>query len=280
MLLHTHHIFGADVQSALPLAAAVEVFHNFTLMHDDIMDNAKLRRGLPTVHEKFDTNTAILSGDLMLIQSYGLLSQCQEHPSFVQILETFNEMAVQLCEGQQLDVDFESRDDVKVDEYLHMITYKTAVLIATAMKMAGIHAGASPSDQDHIYAYGKNIGIAFQMQDDILDSFGEEAQVGKRIGGDILEGKKTYLYIKALALCDEHQRQLLTDLMTDHHIDDQYKIDEVMKIYNATHVRVYADQVKEAYRDLAFSHLDAVNIDQEDRQALRDFGQYLLDRSV
>jgi len=280
MLLHTHKIFGGDVKSALPLAAAVEVFHNFTLMHDDIMDNAKMRRGQDTVHEKYDVNTAILSGDLMLIQSYGLIGQVAANPAYADIMKTFNEMSVQLCEGQQLDVDFESRDKVEIDEYIHMITYKTSVLIAAAMKMAAQHAGATEQDQEHIYQFGKYIGIAFQMQDDILDSFGEKAAVGKRIGGDILEGKKTYLYIKALELSDDKQKQELVSLMNDVHIDDQKKIDGVMKIFKGTHVKVYADQLKEAYRDLAFSHLAAIDIDEKDRADLKEFGQYLLDRSV
>lgn len=280
MLLHTHKIFGGDINSALPLAAAVEVFHNFTLMHDDIMDNANMRRGKATVHEKYDTNTAILSGDLMLIQAYGLIGNCSSSPAYADIMATFNEMSVQLCEGQQLDVDFESRNDVEIDEYIHMITYKTSVLIAAAMKMAAQHAGASPEDQEHIYQFGKNIGIAFQMQDDILDSFGEKAAVGKRIGGDILEGKKTYLYIKALELSDDRQKEQLVSLMNDTHIEDQQKIDDVLKIFKNTHVRVYADQVKEAYRDLAFSHLAAINIEEEDRVGLKEFGQYLLDRTT
>jgi len=280
MLLHTHKIFGGDVVSALPLAAAVEVFHNFTLMHDDIMDNAKMRRGKDTVHEKYDVNTAILSGDLMLIQSYGLIGKVASNPAYADIMSTFNEMSVQLCEGQQLDVDFESRDKVEIDEYIHMITYKTSVLIAAAMKMAAQHAGADAQDQEHIYQFGKYIGIAFQMQDDILDSFGEKAAVGKRIGGDIIEGKKTYLYIKALELSDDRQKAKLIDLMNDHHIDDQRKIDEVLKIFRGTHVRVYAEQLKEAYRDLAFSHLAALNINEDDRAGLKEFGQYLLDRTV
>lgn len=280
MLLHTHKIFGGDIKSALPLAAAVEIFHNFTLMHDDIMDNASMRRGKATVHEKYDTNTAILSGDLMLIQAYGLIGKCSSNPAYADIMSTFNEMSVQLCEGQQLDVDFESRNDVQIDEYIHMITYKTSVLIAAAMKMAAQHAGASSEDQEHIYQFGKNIGIAFQMQDDILDSFGEKAAVGKRIGGDIIEGKKTYLYIKALELSDNKQKENLVSLMNDYHIDNQKKIDEVLKIFRSTHVRVYADQLKEAYRDLAFSHLDAINIEAKDREGLKEFGQYLLDRTV
>ena len=280
MLLHTHKIFGGDIHSALPLAGAVEIFHNFTLMHDDIMDNASMRRGQATVHEKYDTNTAILSGDLMLIQAYGLIGKCSDNSAYADIMSTFNEMSVQLCEGQQLDVDFESRNDVEIDEYIHMITYKTSVLIAAAMKMAAQHAGASTEDQEHIYQFGKNIGIAFQMQDDILDSFGEKAAVGKRIGGDILEGKKTYLYIKALELSSDKQKEKLVALINNSQMEDQKKIDAVLNIFNDTHVRVYADQLKEAYRDLAFSHLAAISIDEQDRIGLKEFGQYLLDRKV
>jgi len=161
-----------------------------------------------------------------------------------------------------------------------MITYKTSVLIAAAMKMAAQHAGANEQDQEHIYQFGKNIGIAFQMQDDILDSFGEKAAVGKRIGGDILEGKKTYLYIKSLELSDDKQKAELVSLINDPHIEDQRKIDDVLKVFKSTHVRVYADQLKEAYRDLAFSHLAAINIEDKDRAGLKEFGQFLLDRAV
>lgn len=279
MLLHSHKIFGGNIQDAMPLAAAVELFHNFTLMHDDIMDNADMRRGQAAVHVKYDTNTAILSGDLMLIQSYQMIGKCAHHAAYPELMRIFNEMSVQLCEGQQWDVEFEQRNDVTIDEYIQMITYKTSVLIAAAMQMGALLAGANESDQQHIYEYGKNIGIAFQIQDDILDAFGEKAKVGKRIGGDIVEGKKTYLYLKAMELASDAQKSQLYDYMNDVHVEDEVKIREVMKIFKNTHVRLYADQVKEAYRDLAFSHLQAVQIKEEDKEALKEFGQWLLERS-
>ena len=199
LTMMTTDILGGDHKKALDAALAVEVFHNFSLVHDDIMDEAPLRRGKQTLHKKWDLNTGILSGDAMLIYSYQLL---ESYPSmtFKKLLQVFSQTALEVCEGQQYDVDFESREDVTIPEYLIMIQNKTAVLVAAAMKMGAIIADKPEDVQDLIYDFGKNLGIAFQLQDDYLDAFGDPETFGKQVGGDIIENKKTYLYLKALEM--------------------------------------------------------------------------------
>lgn len=197
LTLMSAKMYGVQITDAMDAALAVEVFHNFTLLHDDIMDNADLRRGKETVHIKWDVNTGILSGDVMLIMSYRLL-ESYEPVAFKQLLALFSRTALQVCEGQQHDVDFETRDTVRVEEYLHMISYKTSVLVGCALQMGAIIAGAGQEEQERIYNYGLNLGIAFQLMDDYLDAFGDPATFGKEVGGDIRENKKTYLFIKSL----------------------------------------------------------------------------------
>ena len=202
-------IFSNSYKPGLDAALAVEVFHNFSLVHDDIMDSAELRRGNKTVHKKWNVSTGILSGDVMLIQAYQLFEN-YEGEVFVDLAKLFSKTAIEVCEGQQYDVDFETRDNVKTSDYLKMITYKTAVLLGASMKMGAIIARASKEDQDKIYDFGKYLGIAFQLQDDYLDAFGDEIKFGKKIGGDILENKKTYLYLKAIEfLIEDKKNQLL-----------------------------------------------------------------------
>ena len=192
LTLMTADIFDADYKKALDAALSVEIFHNFSLVHDDIMDDAPLRRGQQTVHEKWDLNTGILSGDAMLIMAYQLFEN-YEPKTFQDLAKLFSKTALEVCEGQQYDVDFETRDDVTIPEYLKMIEYKTAVLVGAAMKMGAIVANASKSDQEDIYSFGRLLGIAFQLQDDYLDAFGDPKTFGKQVGGDIIENKKTYL---------------------------------------------------------------------------------------
>ena len=189
-------LFGGDSKDSLHAAMAVEVFHNFTLLHDDIMDDAPLRRGKQTVHEKWDVNTAILSGDVMMIKAYGFLMEYKGEV-YRAVMEVFNQTAIEVCEGQQMDVDFETRSDVSLEEYVEMIKLKTSVLVACALKMGAVIAGASDKDADLIYDFGLNLGLAFQLQDDYLDAFGNPETFGKQVGGDIIENKKTYLYIIA-----------------------------------------------------------------------------------
>lgn len=208
LTLMTADCFDGDTNQALDAALAVEVFHNFSLIHDDIMDAAPLRRGHQTVHEKWDLNTGILSGDAMLIMAYQLFENYQPE-TFQKLAKLFSKTALEVCEGQQYDIDFEMRSDVSIPEYLKMIEYKTAVLVGAAMKMGAIIANASTEDQNRCYEFGKNLGIAFQLQDDYLDAFGNPETFGKQVGGDIIENKKTYLYLKALEFSSESDQQKL-----------------------------------------------------------------------
>ncbi|KXK37804.1 MAG: polyprenyl synthetase family protein [Saprospiraceae bacterium] len=266
-------LYGRHTQEAMKAAMAVEVFHNFSLVHDDVMDNADIRRGQPTVHKKYNINTSILTGDVMLVKAYQYILDYEDPELVYALMNAFNKMAFGVCEGQQLDMDFEKREDVNIQEYLHMITLKTSVLIGAAIQMGAIVARADKQDQFHIYEFGKNLGIAFQLQDDNLDVFGTQAQVGKRIGGDILQNKKTYLYLKALELCSDEQRAILENLYaeTAESINEDFKIETVTQIFKDVYVVEYSRQVIEAYRDLAFSHLDACKIASEFKKQLKDF---------
>lgn len=265
------HLYG-DLNKALKVAMAVEVFHNFTLLHDDIMDEAPLRRGKPTVHKKYNTNTAILSGDVMMIQSYQYLLDYQDPVLVKNLLDIFNKMAFEVCEGQQWDMDFESRMDVTIDDYIRMITCKTSVLIAASLQMGSLVNGASSQDQKHLYEFAKNFGIAFQLQDDILDTFGQSALVGKTIGGDILQNKKTYLFLKAYDLSDNLKKERLNFLYFSNpkDVSNEQKIQEVTQIFKEVHVVEYAKQVIEAYRDLALSHLAACSADSIKKEILAE----------
>lgn len=261
-VLMGYDFYQKDVEKSLNAAMAVEVFHNFTLLHDDIMDNASIRRGKPTVHVKYNTNTAILTGDVMMIQAYQYLMDYKDSMTVVELLNVFNKMAFEVCEGQQMDMDFETQNDVTIDQYIQMITLKTSVLMAASIQMGAILAGANEADQKHLYEFAKNFGIAFQLQDDVLDTFGKADHVGKRIGGDIIQNKKTYLYLKTLELADDHQKIELTRLYDPNTpCDEDEKIDRVKKIFESVVVQEYTSQVIEAYRDLAISHLNACKID-------------------
>ena len=230
LTLLTCDIFNDNHKSALDAALAVEVFHNFSLVHDDIMDEAPIRRGNQTVHKKWDLSTAILSGDVMLILAYQLFENYSGN-TFVSLAELFSKTAIEVCEGQQMDIDFSKKVDVSAEEYLKMIEYKTAVLIGASMKMGAIVAGASEKDQNNIYEFGKNLGLAFQIQDDYLDTYGEEEKFGKKIGGDILENKKTLLFIRAKQLLNPSDSKNLTRLYSSKFTDDLNKISEVRRLF-------------------------------------------------
>lgn len=268
-------LFKEDASHALNAAMAVEVFHNFTLMHDDVMDEANIRRGFATTHVKYDINSAILSGDAMLIQSYSLLN---DYPQSKDLIRCFTKMGRELCEGQRLDMDFEKLDVVTIADYLKMIEGKTAILLAACLQLGAILGDADKDDQHHLYEFGKNIGIAFQIQDDVLDTFGDEVEVGKKIGGDILQKKKTYLYLKAIELSTETEKTALIALYGSVTLSDEQKIREVTKRFNSLVVEEYAHQVKDAYYDLAVSHLAQVNVDQERKQVLSDLAKQLIIR--
>lgn len=264
-------IFGQNPKKALKAAMAVEVFHNFTLLHDDVIDASDLRRGFPTVHKKYNLNTAILSGDMMMIQAYQNLLDYDDPILVKSLLDVFNKMALDVCEGQQYDIDFESRHDVTIGDYLNMIALKTSVLIACSAQMGGIIAGADDKNQNHLYEFARNFGVAFQLQDDILDIFGVQAVVGKKIGSDIVNNKKTYLFLKSLELASADERKTLEKLYftDDHGYDEDDKINEVTTIFKNLYVVEHAKLVIEAYRDLAISHISACDISDVDKDFLK-----------
>ncbi len=272
-------IFSADYKKALDAALSVEIFHNFSLVHDDIMDDAPLRRGAQTVHEKWDINRGILSGDAMLIMAYQLFEQ-YEPETFRNLAKLFSKTAIEVCEGQQYDVDFETRNDVTVDEYLKMIEYKTAVLVGAAMKMGAIIAGASEKDQEGVYEFGKNLGIAFQLQDDYLDAFGDAKTFGKQVGGDIIENKKTYLYIKAMEFSSENDATLLQHLFNKNDYTVEAKVSAVKEIFVRSGAAYLTKDAIELYTHKAFKNLEALDISESKKELLKIFGVNLMNRSV
>lgn len=279
LTLMAAEVFDADCQKALPAAVAVEVFHNFSLVHDDIMDDAPLRRGHQTVHEKWDLNTGILSGDAMLIMAYRCFEN-YEPEVFRSLARLFSKTALEVCEGQQWDVDFEGRNDVSLPEYLKMIEYKTAVLVAAALKMGAIVAQTTEENCSLIYEFGLNLGIAFQLQDDYLDAFGDPATFGKQVGGDIIENKKTYLYLKALSQANNYEKKNLLQWFAVQPEDPSDKIVAVKNMFRHTGADTATKQAIEQYTLKAFATLEKMNIDTEKKQLLREFGENLMQRKV
>ncbi len=271
-------IFNSDYKKALPAAMAVEVFHNFTLVHDDIMDEAPLRRGKETVHIKWNLNTGILSGDAMLILAYRYFEN-YEPEVFQKLAQLFSKTALEVCDGQQLDIDFETRNDVTIDEYIKMISLKTSVLVAAALKMGAIVAKANEDQANYLYQYGLNLGIAFQLQDDYLDTFGDPETFGKQVGGDIIENKKTYLYLKALEFSNTEQKQKLKELFAFVGTEDD-KVAIVKKIYESTGAAKATQKAVKNYTENAFEVLESLNISEEKKQVLRNFGEQLMNRNV
>ncbi len=278
MLLLANHVMGGELEKALPAAYAVEMFHNFTLMHDDIMDKAEMRRGQPSVHIKYNTNQAILSGDALAIMAYEYVLSNYSPELGWNLLRIFNKMALEVCEGQQMDMDFEEMDEVEISQYFKMIELKTSVLIGAAMQMGALIGGASDEQAMHLYEYCKNAGIAFQVQDDVLDTFGDQAKTGKRVGGDILNNKKTYLYLKSLDLASANEKERLNELFSSISSDEQAKIDEVKGIYKNVHVMEYASQVMEAYMQLSDSHAKSLELETEKEAFLLKFSSMLVQR--
>jgi geranylgeranyl diphosphate synthase type II len=271
--------FQEDVKKALPAAAAVEVFHNFTLLHDDIMDAAPLRRGQLTVHEKWDANTAILSGDVMMILAIQFLEK-YEGVTYKRLTTLFNRTAIEVCEGQQYDMDFEKREEVSVEEYVEMIRLKTSVLVAAALKMGAIIAESSEEDAQKIYDFGLNLGIAFQLQDDYLDVYGDAATFGKQVGGDIIENKKTYLYIQALKNVNAEERKVLLDLYSQNLEDNILKIAKVKAIFNANAIDELTKVAIRSYTQKAFEVLESMDMAPEGKILLRKFGENLMVRKM
>jgi geranylgeranyl diphosphate synthase type II len=272
---------GKDPAAAIPAAMAVELFHNFSLLHDDIMDEAPLRRGQKTVHEKWSSNTAILSGDVMLVKAY---EQIAKMPSerLGDALKSFNKMAVEVCEGQQLDMDFEQRMDVQSSEYLRMIELKTAVLLGCSLELGSYCAGAEPEQADALRQFGTQMGVAFQLMDDYLDSFGDPEKFGKQVGGDIIQNKKTYLLIQALekAESDQNQQKLLELLELPTQTADQRerKVEQVRDIYRKYAIDDICKQAIQQHHEKAIESLESSELSDEAREAFRTFASWLLNR--
>ena len=277
LLLLSYSLFKDDIDTALPLAIGLETYHNHTLLHDDLMDNADVRRGKPTVHKKWDANTAVLSGDAMLIIAFRhfIEAQCEGKE---QILELFANTALEICEGQQYDVNFERRTDVTVGEYMEMIRLKTSVLLACAAKAGALAAGASPEDADTLYRFAEKMGLAFQVQDDWLDVYGDPKVFGKKIGGDILCGKKTYLLINALNRADAADKQRLLALLADSEMPAGEKIAAVTHIYDALGISQLTLQTIDNLYKEALAALDALSLPAERVAPLRQYAGSLLGR--
>ena len=274
LVLMAHQLFDKNIEKAISPALAIEVFHNFTLLHDDIMDNAPLRRGQQTVHEKWNNNVAILSGDTMLVQAYQLMADVDK-AIIKQVLAVFSKAAIEVCEGQQWDMDFETQLDVSIEDYLKMIEYKTAVLLGAALQIGGITAGSTMEEQNHLYAFGRNMGIAFQLKDDLLDAFGNPETFGKQVGGDIMANKKTYLYLKALALANENQHAELIKYFSNTDTSET-KVETVKSIFTALDIHQLTSELMKEYHAKAMYHLQAIESD--NKEPLLDFSALLLDR--
>lgn len=277
LLLMASNLYTSDIQSALMPALGIEIFHNFTLVHDDIMDKASVRRNHPTVHAKWGTNTAILSGDAMFIRAYDYIFDYRGREA-EKVYRVFNQSALRVCEGQQYDMNFETTPDVSEEQYLKMIELKTAELIACSLKIGALIGGANDSEADKIFEFGKNMGMAFQLQDDYLDSFGDEQAFGKNIGGDILADKKTYLVIKAYEKSDEADRNRLDQLIGNKQIDPQSKIHQVKDIYLRLGIDQLTSDKAEEYFQYALTSLDKISKSDEVKKPLQDLAYQMMKR--
>ena len=277
LMLMSYNLYKDDADTILPTACGLETYHNYTLLHDDLMDNADMRRGHATVHKKWDANTAILSGDSMLVLSYQRIAQCA--PQYLpQILDLFTTTALEIGEGQQYDMEFETRDDVCEAEYIEMIRLKTSVLLACAMKMGAIQAGASAADQDALYRYGESLGLAFQLQDDYLDVYGDPSVFGKNIGGDITSNKKTFMLINALLRAEGQDKAELETWIARKDFDRQEKVDAVTHLYTKLGIDRLARERIECYTREALSCLDAVDTPDERKAELREYTMIMMRR--
>lgn len=276
LALMGYNLFKTDIDKAMPVAFAIEIFHNFTLLHDDLMDKADKRRGKETVHIKWDDNTAVLSGDAMLIEAYKAIAKTDSN-YLPAVLALFSNTATEICCGQQLDMEFEKRLDVSIVEYLEMIRLKTAVLLGCSLKCGAIVAGVSGKDGDALYNFGVNLGLAFQLMDDLLDVYGDPATFGKRIGGDILCNKKTLLFINAIS--DESTKSEMLRWINTSDYDENEKIKAVTDIYNKLDLKTASQEIIRAYYEKAISYLDLVNVECSKKQELRNLATSLLSRN-
>ena len=277
LVLLACNLFSDNVEQAINPAIGLEIFHNFTLLHDDIMDNADIRRGNPTVHKKWDENTAILSGDAMFIKAYEYFLEC-ESPNLKEILKVFNNTALEVCEGQQYDMEFEVRDNVTGSEYLRMIELKTSVLLAAALKIGAMIGGANQKNADLLYEFGRNIGLAFQLQDDLLDVYGDVKVFGKKIGGDIVANKKTMMLIKALELANGEDLEILKKAINQSEFDRDQKVNLVTGIYNKLQIKELVQNKIQELNNSAFEYLNGVKVDDNKKSELRKLAENLLNR--
>ena len=282
LMIMAYNLYKEDTEKILPQAVALETYHNFTLLQDDLMDNADMRRGFQTVHKKWDSNTAILSGDAMLIIAYKLFTENIygfQPESQAKALKTFNDATLGVCDGQQYDVDFENRNDVREEEYMEMIRLKTSLLLACALKIGAELAGANDSDAENLYKFGEKIGLAFQLQDDLLDVYGDPAVFGKKIGGDILCNKKTFMLINALQLADNKQKEALQNWINAKEYLPEEKIKGVTEIYDQINIKELCNnKIVQLFND-ALNDLSRVNIEDAKKQPLIDFANWLMTRN-
>ena len=276
-VLMAYNLFHDDVDRILPVATALETYHNYTLLHDDLMDKADMRRGRPTVHKKWDDNTAILSGDTMLILAYEHLAKC-DTKYLKPALDLFTETALEVSEGQQFDMEFETRNDVAEEEYIEMIRLKTSVLLACALKMGAVVAGASDADANALYAFGEKVGLAFQLQDDLLDVYGDPKVFGKAIGGDITSNKKTFMLINAFNRADAGTRAELERWTTATEFDPAEKIAAVTEIYNRLGIDKLAEQRIKEYFEQSRQHLDELSVSDDRKAVLREYTERMMNR--
>lgn len=273
-------LFDGNADDAVAAACGIEVFHNFTLLHDDIMDKAPLRRNKPTVHTKWNPDIAILSGDAMFVKSVQLMMQVDEK-ILRPVLDLFNATAIQVCEGQQMDMDFEKSSDISVVEYLEMISLKTSVLLACSLKTGALIAGANKEDANYLYEFGKNIGIAFQVQDDLLDTYGDKEKFGKQMGGDILANKKTLLYLKALELANDETKKFLEAIYAGKtNLQGSEKIEKVKAVFDSLEIKKHISKTIADYHTEALKHFEAINVPSEKKKTLLDFCEKLMIREL
>ena len=274
LCLMGNELFDEIHDDAYHVATAIELFHNFTLVHDDIMDKAPLRRGMQTVHEKYGLPTALLAGDIMFIVSFNYLNKIKTS-NLEKIIHVYNKTAMEVCEGQQIDMDFEKKDVVSMEEYLHMIELKTSVLLAASLQLGAILGGAGDGNQQHLYQFGKNLGLAFQVQDDYLDAFGDPMKFGKQVGGDIIANKKTFLLIKALETASASQVETIKELIKTNPAD---KVNQMLSIFKSCGIDEWAKELKEKYMQTAFKHLDDIAVLSVRKKPLMELAEFLVQR--
>jgi geranylgeranyl diphosphate synthase type II len=273
-------MFKGNIDKAVSAAIGIELFHNFTLLHDDIMDKAPLRRSKQTVHEKWNINVAILSGDAMFVKSFQLMMMVEDR-IVKGTVDIFSRTAIEVCEGQQLDMNFEMQKDIRIADYVNMISSKTAVLLGASLQIGALIAGAPTVDAHNLYNFGKNIGIAFQLQDDLLDVYGDQSKFGKQVGGDILSNKKTFLFLKAMEVLDDSSRKTLENFYSNASITTaDEKLDAVISLFNNAHIKQYAKDEMQHFHNNALQHFSEVHLPAEAKKPLLDFCETLMMREI